>query len=393
MALEVSAGLTPTGGGSWETHDAQFGKGGFRAVLDNTARDAITTPRRSEGMQVYIIATGNTYRLGAGLTNADWILQSAGSITAGNGLTGTTTFAVLANGASLEVAAAGVRRGPLTGAVTAAAGATATAFGSGDFGSLDITTLGDVFFGVAATVPAIFQLPDSTASVVGQTFTIAAQAVTGAGATGAAIVVVAGSSSGPSGTRVGGSATFGSGAGSTRAGNLFINVGATSTFQSYSATDPGTPGETIIDTTLNALRLRTAGGLRMSIASNAITFITALAIFNDTTASPKFGQQDQVANSATGQPLTVGAQNCTGTTSTGGNLLCKGGTGTSTNGGVRIQTAGGTTRLEVNDAGLAFFGASPAAKPTVTGAKAGNAALTSLLTALATLGLLTDSST
>lgn len=42
---------------------------------------------------------------------------------------------------------------------------------------------------------------------------------------------------------------------------------------------------------------------------------------------------------------------------------------------------------------LGFFGAAGVAKPTVSGAKGGNAALTSLLTALASLGLVTDSST
>lgn len=40
-----------------------------------------------------------------------------------------------------------------------------------------------------------------------------------------------------------------------------------------------------------------------------------------------------------------------------------------------------------------FFGATPAAKPTVTGSRDGNAALASLITALATLGLVTDSTT
>lgn len=42
---------------------------------------------------------------------------------------------------------------------------------------------------------------------------------------------------------------------------------------------------------------------------------------------------------------------------------------------------------------LGFFGATPGAQPTITGAKGGNAALTSLLTALATLGLVVDSTT
>lgn len=42
---------------------------------------------------------------------------------------------------------------------------------------------------------------------------------------------------------------------------------------------------------------------------------------------------------------------------------------------------------------VGFYGTTPAAKPTVTGARDGNAALASLLTALANVGLLTDSST
>jgi hypothetical protein len=42
---------------------------------------------------------------------------------------------------------------------------------------------------------------------------------------------------------------------------------------------------------------------------------------------------------------------------------------------------------------LGFYGATAATKPTVTGSRGGNAALASLLTSLATLGLLTDSTT
>ncbi|MFE3762260.1 hypothetical protein ACFXPI_10905 [Streptomyces sp. NPDC059104] len=42
---------------------------------------------------------------------------------------------------------------------------------------------------------------------------------------------------------------------------------------------------------------------------------------------------------------------------------------------------------------LGFYGATAVTKPVVTGAKGGNAALASLLTALATLGLITDSTT
>jgi hypothetical protein len=53
----------------------------------------------------------------------------------------------------------------------------------------------------------------------------------------------------------------------------------------------------------------------------------------------------------------------------------------------------GTTRIQADGTGLGFFGATTAAKPTVTGSRGSNAALTSLLSALNTLGLLTDSST
>jgi hypothetical protein len=51
-----------------------------------------------------------------------------------------------------------------------------------------------------------------------------------------------------------------------------------------------------------------------------------------------------------------------------------------------------TIRVHANSTGLGFFAATPVAKPTVTGSRGGNAALASLLTALANLGLVTDSS-
>lgn len=51
-----------------------------------------------------------------------------------------------------------------------------------------------------------------------------------------------------------------------------------------------------------------------------------------------------------------------------------------------------TKRFEIDTNGIGFFAATPVAKPTVTGSRGGNAALTSLLTALANLGLITNSS-
>lgn len=48
--------------------------------------------------------------------------------------------------------------------------------------------------------------------------------------------------------------------------------------------------------------------------------------------------------------------------------------------------------LDHDGANAGFYGTAPATKQTVTGSRGGNAALASLLTALATIGLITDSS-
>lgn len=67
----------------------------------------------------------------------------------------------------------------------------------------------------------------------------------------------------------------------------------------------------------------------------------------------------------------------------------------STNAGdIEITSNGGKVEIARNSADtLGFYAATPVAKPTVTGSKGGNAALASLLTALSSLGLVTDSST
>ncbi|MER9166207.1 collagen-like protein [Mesorhizobium australicum] len=62
-------------------------------------------------------------------------------------------------------------------------------------------------------------------------------------------------------------------------------------------------------------------------------------------------------------------------------------------GGWQIKGGGGGIKFAANDTGLGFNGTAPVAKPTVTGAKGSNAALTSLLVQLASTGLITDSTT
>lgn len=58
-----------------------------------------------------------------------------------------------------------------------------------------------------------------------------------------------------------------------------------------------------------------------------------------------------------------------------------------------VQGNGGPLVLGTGTSAIGFYGSAGGAKPTVTGSRATGAALTSLLTALATLGLITDSST
>ena len=58
-----------------------------------------------------------------------------------------------------------------------------------------------------------------------------------------------------------------------------------------------------------------------------------------------------------------------------------------------ILRVNGSTVIQSTGNNLGFFGSAAVAKPTVTGAKGGNAALTSLCTQLAALGLITDSTT
>lgn len=62
-------------------------------------------------------------------------------------------------------------------------------------------------------------------------------------------------------------------------------------------------------------------------------------------------------------------------------------------GGGRLRDGAAVDQIRWNVTGVGFFATAPIAKPTVTGSKGGNAALTSLMTALAGLGLVTNSTT
>lgn len=80
------------------------------------------------------------------------------------------------------------------------------------------------------------------------------------------------------------------------------------------------------------------------------------------TASPTIKQLDRTTNSGTGETLKIQAQNETGTSSTGGALDLRSGTGTTAAGAVTIRV-GATTRIQINATGLGFFGVTPVARP------------------------------
>jgi hypothetical protein len=62
---------------SHASHEARYGKGGFRSVADTTERDAIPQPRREAGMLVLTLSDGKVWKLASDLTA--WSEFSAGS--------------------------------------------------------------------------------------------------------------------------------------------------------------------------------------------------------------------------------------------------------------------------------------------------------------------------
>ena len=60
--------------------------------------------------------------------------------------------------------------------------------------------------------------------------------------------------------------------------------------------------------------------------------------------------------------------------------------------GATVTFGDGTDDIKINGDAIGFFGVDAVARPDVTGSAGANAALASLLTALESLGLITDSS-
>lgn len=64
---------------TYATHDADYGRGGYRSVADLAERDSIPEPRRKVGMKVFVNDIGTEYQLVNGITNINWEVISSGS--------------------------------------------------------------------------------------------------------------------------------------------------------------------------------------------------------------------------------------------------------------------------------------------------------------------------
>ena len=188
--------------------------------------------------------------------------------------------------------------------------------------------------------------------------------VTGAGGgTGANLTIHAGNELGT--TSIGGNLVLQSGAGTNHAGSLILNYGAASVFTASSTginiTTPTNTGLSLNASNANMLvNVTGANGIyiaattqvfRDNAAADWLTFTglstgASTATIATGVTSFTLSQADTTVASATGATFTIQAQNATGTTSIGGNLILQSGTGTSTSGNVVLKY-GATTALTI----------------------------------------------
>lgn len=94
-------------------------------VADLTARDAISSARRWEGMKVYVLSEEKTYTLVAGITNSDWAEESGGTSVM---RIVTKTAGFTASAAEADLYLVDTTSGNITAALPAAASSTGVHF-------------------------------------------------------------------------------------------------------------------------------------------------------------------------------------------------------------------------------------------------------------------------
>lgn len=209
----------------------------------------------------------------------------------------------------------------------------------------------NIAFGATVVSPVLRQQTDATATVTGDTFTINAQDCSGNTAvTAGGLTLRGGDATGAGGTHTGGNLTLragnASGASGTRnGGGVFITAGTGATLNG-GITLTATSGT--ITNACSTMNMDVTGTLTLSTLSGiGVVCKSSQLVFHTSTTAPSFTQVAAAAATATGQPLTIGAQDCAGTTSvTGGLLTLKGGdatgaSGTRNGGGLVLRSGTG----------------------------------------------------
>ena len=73
-SVPIGGFIAPTGtSDQYAVTDPAYGLGGVRRVSNTTERDAIFSPRREEGMIVFVQSNSTYYGLIGGTANGDWV--------------------------------------------------------------------------------------------------------------------------------------------------------------------------------------------------------------------------------------------------------------------------------------------------------------------------------
>lgn len=181
---------------------------------------------------------------------------------------------------------------------------------------------------ISTTVsPIILQSDDTTNSITGDTLLVHSQDATGTTTTGGDLHLRPGT-----GTSAGGELELQDSAGTAR---VLVS--------------------TLNDVTINGASnnfIQVGSAEKLLISNTQIRISTDLLSFVSTSSSPVINQADDINNSITGDTLLIHSQDAPGTTTTGGDLHLRPGTGTTANGSLVLQDGLGAAQITITD-GLA----------------------------------------
>ncbi len=249
----------------------------------------------------------------------------------------------------------------------------ATSVAPGTDGQVFITTAGnaawgnDLGAGSLTTTGYFGGLDTAVSAATGGAATFrAGDATSATGGVGGAVTLRAGDATGGSGTRTGGALTLRSGTGASGPGDVNIQRGSSTAFSS-------TATSTFLDH-VSTITLRINATTNVVVGSSAMTLHVRDYLWNDTVATPRLMQQTTA--SATGQLLTLAAQDTLNTTTAvGGALVIRAGdatgaSGTRTGGSLLIRSGtgasgGGSAQLMAGTLNVIDYGATQASTLTV----------------------------